>query len=59
MKVKNKRGGSIELLGYKEKISYTVNKRGQLTINMPGLNLNEQPGEHAYTFKLIGFEFAD
>lgn len=30
---------------------------GQLTINMPDLNLNDLPCEHANTFKLTGFDF--
>lgn len=54
-KINNKIGGSIVLLGSKEKVSYTINKDGQITINIP--DLNELSCEHAYTFKLTGFDF--
>lgn len=56
--VEKSKSGSIELLGYNKQIPYTINKHGQLTINMPVLNLNELPCEHAYAFKLTGFDFS-
>lgn len=57
VKVKNRKAGSIELLGYNKKISYKVNKQGQLIINMPDFDFSELPCEYAYTFKLTDFDF--
>jgi alpha-L-fucosidase len=57
VKVGNEKEGRIELLGCNERIPYTVNDQGQLSLSVPGSVLNARPGEYAYTFKLAGFDF--
>ena len=54
--VENESGASIELLGYKEPIKYSVNSKGAITIKIPKLNAKNRPCKHAYSFQLNGFK---
>ena len=45
----------VELLGY-GKVNHRINDQGQLVIQVPALEQNKRPCEHALAFRLIGFE---
>jgi len=44
--------GQVELLGGRGKVAHRINDRGQLAIVPP----RERPGDHAFAFRLTGFE---
>ncbi len=46
---------SIQLLGYDGRLGYSVNNRKQLIIKVPNLKPEQRPCEHAFAFKLTGF----
>ncbi|MCD6337939.1 MAG: alpha-L-fucosidase, partial [Verrucomicrobia bacterium] len=51
-------GASVRLLGYEKPLSFQVNRRKQLVINMPALEEAARPCRHAYAFKLTGLELS-
>jgi len=48
----------VQLLGYDDAIRHMVNDKKQLVISIPPLTPKEQPCDHAFVFKLTGFQFA-
>lgn len=50
------KSGKITLLGYPGQLSYTVTKKGQLSIRVPDITQTQLNGGHAFVFKLTGFE---
>ena len=46
----------IQLLGRPDKVTYIVNDDKTLTIQPPKLNRNEMTSQHAFVFKLTGFD---
>ncbi len=45
-----------KLLGHKGTLKHSVNDSGQLVLHLPDLAEKDRPGQHAYSFKLQGFE---
>ncbi|MHC4204702.1 MAG: alpha-L-fucosidase [Planctomycetota bacterium] len=57
LKIVNTRSSArIRLLGHKGDISYNINNEKKLVIRIPGLSPAARPCEHAFAFKLTGFE---
>lgn len=50
--------GKVELLGYSKPVRYEVNAKGQVVIVPPTLQPAGRPCEHAYVYKLTGFDLA-
>ena len=48
----------VELLGYDGDVSYQLDNENALVISSPRLDPNERPCQHAYVFKLTGFEIS-
>ena len=46
----------VELIGHAGAVKHSVNKDGRLVIHPPELPESKRPGQHAYSFKLTGFE---
>ncbi len=46
----------VELLGYKGRIDFSVSKNRRLTIQVPYIDPEHSPCQHAYAFKLTGFD---
>jgi alpha-L-fucosidase len=46
----------ISLLGSADPIRYSVNAAKQLVLEVPSLAASQRPGDHAYTFRLEGFD---
>jgi alpha-L-fucosidase len=47
---------AAELLGSSAKVELTVNDDGTLTVHPPALTPDERPCQHAYVFKMSGFD---
>ncbi len=54
--VEESEGATIELLGHKEPIKYSVDPDGALTLKIPNLKVEDRPCKHAYSFQLTGFK---
>jgi len=48
----------VQLLGHDGHVGYSVNDQRQLIIQVPNLTPKQRPCEHAFVFKLTGFEIA-
>ena len=48
----------VRLLGHDGHVGYSVNDQKQLIIQVPKLTSEQRPCEHAFAFKLTGFEIA-
>ncbi len=46
----------VQLLGCEGSLKFSINNTKQLIIETPDLNTEERPCEHAFAFKLTGFE---
>jgi len=56
-KVAKAEGGKVELLGCKEPVKHSVNDDGKLVIDVSGIDKDALAGDHAWSFKLTGFDF--
>lgn len=54
--VRARNRAKVELLGYSGTLKHSVNEKGRLVIHLPAISESERPGQHAYSFKLRGFE---
>ncbi len=46
----------VTLLGHEGKLKHSVNEKGRLVVHLPAIPASQRPGQHAYSFKLRGFE---
>ena len=56
--VENASKGVVTLLGYEKKLTFAVNDKKQVVIDVPKLEKADRPCKSAYVFKLSGFTFA-
>ncbi len=48
--------GKVAMLGYEKPLTYTITDEKHLLINVPELSQDQRPCEHAYVFKISGFD---
>jgi hypothetical protein len=46
----------VELLGHNGALPHEITEDRQLVVRLPDLPVSERPGQHAYSFRLTGFE---
>jgi alpha-L-fucosidase len=54
--VKARRNATVHLIGYPTALKHSTNDKGRLVIHLPALAEGQRPGQHAYSFKLTGFD---
>ena len=56
MRIDSAEGARVELLGHGGKVSHRVSDRKRLVIDVPNPKDGQRPCEHAFAFKLTGFQ---